>query len=388
MLSKLLSDGGKILVVDPSDSGRALVKSFLSKLNLSHVTLVPSTKEAKRLMITNNYKLIICEWVMDGQNGIQFCREIRRIPKYQHVPFILQSSKNMKGDVVLASEVNIDRYLLKPFSFNAFVDKLMSICKQTLNPSTYDLHIRNGNIALLNERFDEAESYFSKAMDLNPKAAKAYLGKANTHFSVGNIDAAHLFVRSCLDLNPEYIEAHRILLHIYEAQGNKDGVIKEATYLNQLSPDNPYYLIILAQNFLEQGNVPRAEQLFKRILINSPRIAKAHKGLGDISFDKGDYEKAEKHYQKAIDIEPSDISTLNQLALTLVKKGQYANALSMYQACLEIDADNPKVLFNMGISYEELGNTEEAIKCYESAVFQDPGYKKATKAIERLKKSA
>lgn len=386
LLSQLLGKDGSILILDPSEPSRSLIKSFFLRLEVTEFRTCSSTAEAKRLMLTNRFNLIVCEWLMDDQNGIQFCREIRKIKQHQTTPFILLSSENMKSDVVLASEVNIDRYIIKPFSYNVFVSKIHAICKQSLQPTQYQLSVRDGNLAFLQERYDDAESYFSKAMEIEPRAAKPLLGKAKIQFALGNLNACRMLIKNTLHLNPNYIEAHRILLSIYQEIGNTDGVLKEATYLNKLSPDNPHYLMILAEKSLSDGNFAKGEQLFKRVLLNSPRIAKAHKGLGDISFARQDYEKAEKYYKKAIDIAPNDLSALNQLALTFAKKGLHQSALSVYMAGLEIDPDNPKILFNMGMAYEELNRLDLALECYENACFQDPGYKKASKAVSRLKK--
>ncbi|MDB2447093.1 response regulator [bacterium] len=386
-LSSLLGDDGYILILDPSESGRSLIKGFLEKLGITAFKVSSNTPEAKRLMLTTKFKLIICEWLMDDQNGIQFCREIRKLEQHQSTPFMLLSEENLRSDIVLASEVNIDRYLIKPFSFDAFMKQISGLCKQTLYPTDYQISVRSGNLSLLKLDFSNADAHFSRASELDPKAAKPLLGKAKVEIYRNNLDSAQILVDNTLKQNPDFVEAHRIQLKIYQLKENKDGVYKEAEYLNEISPDNPLYLLILAEKALEESNFAKAESCYKSVIMNSPKIALAHKGLGDISFAKEDFDKAEKHYKKAIGIEPRDLSALNQLGLTFVKKSLVQEGLQIYMTALKIDPTNPKILFNMGKAYEEIDMPKEAYNCYLNALNEAPNFKKASRAVVRLEKT-
>jgi tetratricopeptide (TPR) repeat protein len=112
----------------------------------------------------------------------------------------------------------------------------------------------------------------------------------------------------------------------------------------------------------------------------------AHRGLGDIAFSKEEYERAEKHYKKALDLEPRNISCLNSLGLTFVKIGRFKEGMSKYMAALSISPENPKVLFNLGHAWEKQENYEKAEIYYEHALKGDGEYHKARKGLGRIRK--
>lgn len=385
-LDELLGNDGYILIIDPTEAGRMLIKGFFDKIGNSNYKTASSVAEAKRIMLTTKVRLFVAEWLMDNQNGIQFCRELRNIEQYQSSPFMLVSSGNLSSDVILASEVNIDRYLLKPFSFDTFNSQIAALCKTALNPTEYETLVKNGNLAILQKNLSKAQENFDKAASLEPKSATPILGKAKIELYRKNVDSAQLLVENALKLNRKFVEAHRLLLKIYQVKENMDGVYKEAEYLNQMSPENPLYLLILAEKAINESNFAKAESYYKNVVLTSPKVAQAHKGLGDIAFAKDEFDKAEKHYKKAIDLEPNDISALNQLGLTFVKKNLVREGLQMYMTGLKIDPTNPKILFNMGKAYEEIEMQKEAYDCYLNALTEAPGFKKAQRAVARLEK--
>jgi tetratricopeptide (TPR) repeat protein len=384
LILSLLGEKGQILIIDPSEASRSLLKNFFDKMAITKYRVVSNTGEAKRLMLTSQFEMIICEWVMENQNGIQFCREIRKIEAYQSTPFVLLSSENMRSDVVLASEVNIDRFLVKPFSFDIFMGQIASLCRQTLHPTEYDISIKSGNLSLLKGDFEDAQAHFTRASAVDPKAAKPLLGNAKVEILRNNLDSAQRFIENTLNQNPDYVEAHRLQLKVYQIKGNQDGVYKEAEYLHGVSPENPLYMLILAEKAISESNFAKAENYYKNVIKNSPKVSQAHKGLGDVYFAKEEFDKAEKSYQKAIGLEPNDLSALNQLGLTFVKKGLVNEGLQMYMTALKIEPTNPKILFNMGKAYEELEMINEAYNCYLNALTEAPGFKKASRAVKRL----
>lgn len=113
-----------VLVVEPAINYRSSIKSFLSNLKVRKVKFVRSVEEAHRELLTTKIGLFIVEWALQDINGIQFCRQMKQERAATDIPFLLITVENMRSDVILASEVGTDGYLLKPFSFEDFADAL------------------------------------------------------------------------------------------------------------------------------------------------------------------------------------------------------------------------------------------------------------------------
>ena len=113
-----------VLVVEPTGNYRTSIKQFLANLKVKRVKLVSTVADARREMLTAKIGLFIVEWALDQQNGLQFCRALRREAPYKHTPFLLLTVENLRQDVVLAAEVEITAYLLKPFSFEELLARV------------------------------------------------------------------------------------------------------------------------------------------------------------------------------------------------------------------------------------------------------------------------
>lgn len=386
LISDVLGDTGSLMVVDPSHNYRSTIKNFLQKLQVEKVIQVANFGDAKRLLLTSDVKIFIIEWIAEGQNGLDFCRELRQSAKYRNVPILLITTENYRHDVAIASEVGIDRYLLKPFSLDILSDQIYKVLKSQLYPTPYDLALQDAARALHGKHLVIAEEYFLKAKSLNPSGGRPGLGLARVALARGDHKKAIQYLRQTIETNPNFIEAHRLLMDIFLEMGAQDGYYKEASILNELSPDNPVYLVALAEKALDLGDLGAAESYYKRSVLLSPSMGAAHKGLGDIAFSKEEYERAGKHYKKALDLEPRNISCLNSLGLTFVKIGRFKEGMSKYMAALSISPENPKVLFNLGHAWEKQENYEKAEIYYEHALKGDGEYHKARKGLERIRK--
>jgi tetratricopeptide (TPR) repeat protein len=386
LLSEVLGDSASLMVVDPSHNYRSTIKNFLQKLNISRVIQVSNFNDAKRLLITSNVKMFIIEWIADGQNGLEFCRELRNTAKYREAPIILMTTENFSQDVIIASEVGIDRYLLKPFSFEVLCDQISILLRAHLHPTYYDVVLQTAGQAYFSKQLDSAEELYLKARELNPSGGRPGLGLARISVSRGDHKKAIQYLRQTIETNPNFIDAHKLLMNIYHELEFLDGYYKEAAALNVLSPDNPIYLVAIAEKALSDGNLQEAERLYKKSVMLSPSMGAAHRGLGDIAFTKEEFERAEKHYKKALDFEPSSISCINSLGMTFIKLGKYKEGMSKYMAALTISPENPKVLFNMGQAWEKQEIYDKATQCYQHALKVDKNFTKARRGIDRILK--
>lgn len=63
---------------------------------------------------TKHPALIICDWNMPKLDGIDVCREVKAIPSLANTYFILLTSRDQVGDLVLGLESGADDFLNKP----------------------------------------------------------------------------------------------------------------------------------------------------------------------------------------------------------------------------------------------------------------------------------
>lgn len=388
-IAKML-EGRSVLVVEPSENFRTSIRRFLHNLDVKNVKTIATIREAKQIIKeidqSNPVGLVIAEWVgkSSADNGLQFCRELRRDDQYRDLPVLLLSSENQRSDVSLACEVGVDRYLLKPFKYEDFVNQMYIIAKQVVDPSPLKSLLDRGAAAVLDRKYKKAEVYFKDAIELEPKSARAICGMARVNIGQKKFREALEYLKQANKINCEYIEAYRLAYHVHETTGNKKGQFESMLQLYYLSPDNPKYNLVLARMYIEQDDLVRAERHFRKCLQLSPKMASAYRGLGDVAMLQEKFPKAERSYKKSLDIDGDDISTLNSLGLTYVKMGQIEQGINMYLLALKLEPKNVKILFNLGYAEEKRKSFLMAGKYYKQALGIDAGYTKAKKGLERL----
>lgn len=115
----------KILVIDDSNTDRALMKGILDGHEVLEAT---NGDEGFTMAVENHPELVFLDVVMPGRNGFQICRDLRRESAMADVPIIMLTSKNQQTDKEWGMRQGATEYLTKPYSD----DDVLSIVKQYL----------------------------------------------------------------------------------------------------------------------------------------------------------------------------------------------------------------------------------------------------------------
>lgn len=382
-LEKYLA-GRHILVIDPSANYRSSIRQFLLNLSIKKVTCVPSVKDAKRYMITHNIGLLIVEWLSGQENGLQFARNLQKKKDSPWTPYLLLSGENMRQDVILASEVGVDAYLLKPFSYEDFVAKMNELISEALDPNPTTVTLRNADVAFTSGELKQAKGLYEEVIEAAPNSARALKGLAEIYLAQRKYSKAEHLCNQALEQNPEFLAAHRTLLNLFEIQKKDEQILREALLLNQYSPDNPRYTLILATQYLRQQDLDQSEKFFIRTMRLSPSLVAPYRGIGSIALERRNHERAEHFLKKALDIDKNDASTLNSLGLAYINLGKYEEGLHKYRLALNIQGRDHRILFNIAQAYEKQGNPEKAIEYYRLSLHAQPGFEKAERCLKSM----
>ncbi len=94
----------------------------------------------------------------------------------------------------------------------------------------------------------------------------------------------------------------------------------------------------------------------------------AHYTLGVIYADKGEIEKAEEQYKKAVDYNPGLSEAYVNLGSIYGDRGDHQMALYYYRTALKQGADSAFVLYNIGIEYHNQGLLDQAEESYRQSL--------------------
>lgn len=95
--------------------------------------------------------------------------------------------------------------------------------------------------------------------------------------------------------------------------------------------------------------------------------------------NQGEFAKAEKLYDKVLEIEPRQFDALHLLGLLMHQRGDSAKALRLIASALEINPTSPEALLNYGSVLSALNRHEEALTYYDEALVINPFFPSALK---------
>ena len=100
-----------ILIIDDDEKIRLLLKQFLEN-NGFKVSDVESADQAKKIMKSLIFDLLVIDIMMPGQNGLDFLKEIRQT---NSIPTLMLTAMSSPEDRLDGLEYGADDYMTKPF---------------------------------------------------------------------------------------------------------------------------------------------------------------------------------------------------------------------------------------------------------------------------------
>jgi tetratricopeptide (TPR) repeat protein len=270
------------------------------------------------------------------------------------------------------------------------------------------------------EDVSHAIEEYKLALDAEPDSAELNIDLADLYFRTGKVHEAESTARMLLKSDPNNVDAHKMLGRIYLRQlgegdndlssspppGNVlDEAIAEFEKIVALQPRSVEDRMVLGQLYTVKHQPQKAEEEFKTAQAIEPESEDVVLNLARLYAESGDVEHAVKvieavpqddrtpkmeftlgaayeqlkqpkdaiaAYQRAEDLEPGDLRTIDALAEALFNNEQYDEALKQYQQLAEANPDDNEPLIHIAEIQRHEGKYEDALATIEKALKIDP----------------
>lgn len=172
-------------------------------------------------------------------------------------------------------------------------------------------------------RYREALSELVADLALYPEGYHSLCQSAYCQFQLSEYQAAYDLTKKAVAAAPEEEWAYRLQSMTFSATGDNRRALEAAEKSVHLAPNYLSSLHTLVYAQVGVWKLLEAEKTVAQMLEISPDDANAHDAAGYVALKKEEYEKAEKHYQTALKIDPESVSALNNLGVVYL---EYANA--------------------------------------------------------------
>ncbi|NQV69812.1 MAG: tetratricopeptide repeat protein [Pseudohongiella sp.] len=218
------------------------------------------------------------------------------------------------------------------------------------------------------------------------------LRKAKSHASKGETDLAAQKYESILQKYPQNQQAiaglkalkniepppkqTNALIALY----NQGQLQQALDYGEALEKQFPHMLLIpniLGATNVGLGRFEQALANYTKALQIDPDNDRTHNNLGIVLNDLGKTNEAVISFTKALQINPGFAEAHNNLGNGLKDLGKLEEAVVSYAKAVQIQADHAEAHNNLGVVLSQLGKPEEAVASYTKALQIKPDYAEA-----------
>ena len=197
----------KILIVEDEPAIRELIA-----VNLRHAGYMVNeaeTAEAARILLdTGLPDLVLLDWMLPGQSGIEFARKLRAEARTAKLPIVMLTARAQEGDKLQGFDVGADDYVTKPFSPRELLARVRALLRRA-SPEASENPIEIAGLRL------------------EPSSFRVYAGERLLELSPTEFRLLHFFMK-----NPDRVLSRTRLLdnvwgdHVYIEERTVDVHIR------------------------------------------------------------------------------------------------------------------------------------------------------------------
>jgi two-component system, chemotaxis family, response regulator PixH len=116
----------KVLVVEDTPSQMDLITLYLKEGGFAVLT-ANNAKDGLDLLAKEKPDVVITDVVMEGMNGFEMCRSIKKNPETEKIPVIACTTRNTDLDRMWGMKQGVDAYVGKPFTSEEIIRAVRSV---------------------------------------------------------------------------------------------------------------------------------------------------------------------------------------------------------------------------------------------------------------------
>ena len=127
-----------ILIVDDEPAIRTMIGMALTRAGYELLE-AGSTLEARRIIASRRPDLILLDWMLPGQSGYEFIRQLQHDKSHPPPPVIMLTARDQEAEKVAALEAGADDYVSKPFSVSELLARIKAVLRRTAQHNDKEL---------------------------------------------------------------------------------------------------------------------------------------------------------------------------------------------------------------------------------------------------------
>jgi len=285
----------RFLLVEDFEAMRTVLKGLMLRCGAERVDTAADGREAVRLMRSNSYDIVMCDYNLGaGKNGQQLLEEARLNGWIGPAAVWLMITAEKTSDMVsVAAEEAPDDYLLKPITEGLLQARLLKLVERKMSLGGIAAAMKSRDWPLALKLCEEQLASGTKC------AAEVLRLQSQLYQRLGEWDKARALYEAVLQRGPiawAKLGLAQVLMH----QGDQAAA---RTLLVETVRDHPQYLEAydcLANMLAEQGQHQQELAVLERAAAISPNSAARQSALGSAAMKVGQADAAARAFTRSI----------------------------------------------------------------------------------------
>lgn len=237
-------------------------------------------------------------------------------------------------------------------------------------------------------KYKEALDSFSTVLETEPDNADVYNNMGVAYACTGDAEHAETCYTKAIELDPQMAQAYINLSDLYYKSGNLAsalGTLQRGSYELE---DNLAIAHLLARVYIEDQRWEDAIVELERVLDGEPENYDAYYDLGHVCFELGDYEGAISNFENVLEYEQNNELIYYALAQAYEANNEVDKAISNYLKSIAVNDKFILAYKKVGILFLAREDYEDAVEYFENYLeFDIPEEEKSSvqKLIDRVK---
>ena len=244
------------------------------------------------------------------------------------------------------------------------------------------------NLALTYERQGDpvaAEKEYRAALEEYPYSATTLNNLGHLLYKSGRYDEAMTYFERAIRSEPDFADAYNNAGLIYEARndyGNAEQLYLKAA---EIDPELHQADINLGDLYLNKNDFAGAERFYRRAMHKAPQSADAYFKLGALYGRMQKFDEAETTFRQGAELgQPRSIDYTNWGNIYFARK-QPQQATEYYRLAIGQDSTFTQAYFNLAVTLANYGYPVDSARVYlQKALKTNPDFQPARELLDRI----
>jgi tetratricopeptide (TPR) repeat protein len=218
------------------------------------------------------------------------------------------------------------------------------------------------------ETHEKVRENAEKAIEIDPFLAEAHAALGLYYSNRLQFEKAESLYRKAIDLNPNYSLAHEWLSSVLVGTGRFDEGAEEVVISERLNPMSLRAKVLSAWTIYQTRDYASAEREARLLMDLSPHFMQSHLQLANVLLETGELSQALTHAQTAVELEPESPLPFYTLCTALARNGRSDESKDLLEKWKSIAKETYIPPYFLGIASVAIGEIDKAFEYLTASV--------------------